>query len=346
MKKHVALCLAILFLLIMFTACTQTNKTSETENKNTSDYPEDDIDMIIPFGEGGGTDEWARIIAQYMGEELGVQIDCSNITGGSAGSTGIKTVWNAPHDGYTLAATSETPLTIPVMTTDTQTTDDWEYFIAAGSPGVLCVNKNTSEQTMQEIIEKLQNDPESLSIAGASGGLWFAQAQLFNAYADTAFQWVSYPGSGDAIKATFDGVTDAVVASAGEVKAYVDSGDFIPVAIMGTEAWEFPGYGEVMAVTDALPILKEYLPLNQAIGFKIPADTDPQIIAILQEAFIATMQHPDVINLCESETYVHYGYTGEQAKEMMKDIESKLTWILYDMGQTTFSPEERGIERP
>ncbi len=309
-------------------------------------YPERNINMTIPFGAGGGTDVWARIMAQYMGEELGVQIIANNITGGSAGSTGVDSVWKAPHDGYSLAGTSETPLTIPVMTPLEQTTKDWEYFIAAGSPGLLCVRKDAGYDSLEAVVEKLKADPESISIAGTTGGLWFALAQLFDTYGETPFQWVSYPGSADAIKATHAGETDTVVASAGEVKSYVESGDFIPVAVMGKEAWEFPGVGEIPAVIDVIPELEAYLPLNQVLGFKVPADTDPAIIAKLDDAFHKAMANPAVKEAGDEQLCVLYDLSGAEAKEMMTGIEKSLCWILFDMGQTTFSPEERGIERP
>ena len=105
-----------------------------------SAYPERDITCIIPFGQGGGTDVWARKVMEGMSKELKVNVTPTNVTGGSAGSIGTQQVWTSPHDGYVLAATSETPLTIPVTTPITQTAKDWEYFIAGGSPGLLCVN--------------------------------------------------------------------------------------------------------------------------------------------------------------------------------------------------------------
>jgi hypothetical protein len=72
-------------------------------------YPERDITCIIPFGQGGGTDVWARKVMESMAKDLKVSITTTNVTGGSAGSIGISQVWNSPHDGYVLAATSETP---------------------------------------------------------------------------------------------------------------------------------------------------------------------------------------------------------------------------------------------
>ncbi|ONI44889.1 hypothetical protein AN641_05475 [Candidatus Epulonipiscioides gigas] len=56
------------------------------------------------------------------------------------------------------------------MTALEQTSKDWIYFIAAGSPGVLMVNKNSEYDTMEEIMTQLESDPQSISIAGTTGG--------------------------------------------------------------------------------------------------------------------------------------------------------------------------------
>ena len=98
------------------------------------DYPVRPINNVIPFGAGGGTDVWNRALMKAMGEIMGQTIVSSNMTGGSAGSTGVNYAWMSPHDGYTLCGTSETPLTIPVMTGLPQTSKDWSYFIVTIHP--------------------------------------------------------------------------------------------------------------------------------------------------------------------------------------------------------------------
>lgn len=63
---------------------------------------------------------------------------------------------------------------------------------AAGSPGLLCVNKNSSYCSMQEVVDALNAAPGSVSIAGTTGGLWFVLAKLFDSYGDVPFKWVPY----------------------------------------------------------------------------------------------------------------------------------------------------------
>ncbi len=112
-------------------------------------------------------------------------------------------------------------------------------------------------------------------IAGTTGGLWFAFAKLFDSYGNVPFKWVPYDGSGSAIKGAVSGEADCVVASTGELKDFVRSGDLIPLAVMNKEDSEFPEIGTIPAVTTYISELDQHLPLNQFLGFQVPADTDP-----------------------------------------------------------------------
>ncbi len=309
-------------------------------------YPARDITMIIPFGAGGGTDVWARAVGAGLAEELGVNVTPTNVTGGSAGSVGVDTAWKAAHDGYTLTGTSETPLTIPVMTPIDRTAADYEYFIAAGSPGLVCMNAEIAASlgiaTMDDLVS--YGDKASLNVAGTSGGLWFALSSLLiePAYGNQGFTFVSFPGSADAIKAVAGGVdASIVVASAGEVKDYLASGDFIALANMDTGA-----YGAIPAVTDSLPELAPYFPLRQWLGFKVPSDTPADVIATLTDAFENVMKTDSIKEYAAVQEAEIFALTGEEAKAMAVGSEKSLTWVLYDLGLTIYSPEERGIERP
>ena len=68
-------------------------------------YPEKTVRIVTPFAPGGGTDIFARILAQRLSETMGQQFIVENRPG--AGSTlGTEFVAKAPADGYTLLMTS------------------------------------------------------------------------------------------------------------------------------------------------------------------------------------------------------------------------------------------------
>lgn len=320
----------------------QSSQPAETKE---TDYPVRPVNNIIPYAAGGGTDVWNRKLMEAMTPYLGQNIVCSNMTGG-VGSVGIGYVWESRHDGYTLCANSETSLTVGVMTGFEKTSKDWEYYIAAGSPGLLCINKNSKYKTMEDCIEALKAEPGSVTIAGTVGGLWYCLAELFNSYGNVPFKFVSYDGSATALKGCVSNETDCVMLSAGEARDYVRSGDLIPLCVMNTVDWEFPEYGTVSAATSFCPELEKYLPLGQYLAFMVPKDTDEAIKKKLEDAFLQAMESDTIKSFAEEQLAEIFCLTGQAASDHAADMESKLCWCLFEMGQTTYSPEDLGIPKP
>lgn len=351
MKKRLLVLVLLLTMMITLVACgSSTTQPSASSGKSESsasevDYPVRSIQNVIPFGAGGGTDLWNRAVMNEMSKILGQTIISNNMTGGSCGSIGVDYCWKQKHDGYTLCGAAETTETIPVMTGSQQTSDSWSFFIAAGSPGLICVNKNSKYKSLDEILSALKEKPESVSLGGTNGGLWFAQAQLFIKYGDVPFKWVPYDGSNPAIKGAVSNEVDCIVASAGELQDFVRASELIPLAVLDSKSYEYIN-GTLDPVTKWLPVLEPYVPLQQWLGFQVPADTDPAVIAKLQDAFHQAMATETIKKFAKDQICVVYNLSGEEAMKMAKAVESKLSWILYDMGQTKFSPEEFGIAKP
>ena len=64
-------------------------------------YPQRPVQLIVPWGAGGGTDATARIIARLLEKELKQPFNVVNRTGGS-GVVGHDAIAKAPADGYTI----------------------------------------------------------------------------------------------------------------------------------------------------------------------------------------------------------------------------------------------------
>src|ERR1039458_10205741 len=74
-------------------------------------WPQKPIRMIVPFPPGGGTDFVGRLVAKYLSQRLGQTIFVEN-RGGANGPIGLQGLMRANPDGYTIAVTSDTPLTV------------------------------------------------------------------------------------------------------------------------------------------------------------------------------------------------------------------------------------------
>ncbi len=339
MRKKLSLVVAVILVVAtMFTACS----TGGTEK-----YPTRPVNLIVPFGAGGGTDVWNRALAAAMEKSFGQKILVNNMPGGGPGGTGTAYVWGQKHDGYSIIGTSETPLTIPVMTQDmNQTSKDWEYFIAGGSPGLLLVNKNSGIKDMQSLIDAANAKPKEIKIASTNGGLWFLLANLLPNYGDVPLGNTTYDGSRPAITACVSGETVAVAASAGEVADFIKSGDLIPLAVFDKEGYDFPGLGQIEAIISKVPAVDKYLPLKQFIGFAVPKDVPEEVKSKLKEAFAAAMSSEEIKKFADEQYAVIYNLTGEEASKLTASAESTMCWMLQDMGKTTRSPEDTKIPKP
>lgn len=75
-----------------------------------ADFPIKPIEMIIPFGPGGGTDSMGRPIAKGIEKDLGQPVIVINKPGGGS-VLGVTAVKNAKRDGYTIGVGTSIALT-------------------------------------------------------------------------------------------------------------------------------------------------------------------------------------------------------------------------------------------
>ena len=97
---------------------------------------------------------------------------------------------------------------------------------------------------------------------------------------------------------------------------------------------------------DTFPELSQYLPLQQAIGFALPADAPDAAKAAVTEAFAAAMQAETVKEWAASNHYTLSGLTGDGASAVFANLESNFAWTLHDLGAASIDPASLDIGRP
>ena len=78
-----------------------------------ADYPSKPVRIIVPSSPGGGTDTVARLLGQYLSENLGQQFVIENRPGAGS-ATGIEAGARATPDGYTLVMVASTMTSLHV----------------------------------------------------------------------------------------------------------------------------------------------------------------------------------------------------------------------------------------
>src|SRR4029077_3683538 len=78
-----------------------------------SDYPNHIVRIVVPSTPGGGTDTFARLVAQHLSSVLGQQFVIDNRPGGGT-LIGMDAVAHAPPDGNTLYMSPSTTTSMHV----------------------------------------------------------------------------------------------------------------------------------------------------------------------------------------------------------------------------------------
>jgi tripartite-type tricarboxylate transporter receptor subunit TctC len=135
-------------------------------------YPSKQIQMVVPYPPGGGTDGLGRITADVLQEKLGQQIIIRNI-GGASSVTGSDTVRRADPDGYTLLFNASLFVlgkhVVASCPYDPQT--DFRPIAQAGeAPLVLLTNLAVPGTDYQSTIDALAREPKKYFFALSSGG--------------------------------------------------------------------------------------------------------------------------------------------------------------------------------
>jgi tripartite-type tricarboxylate transporter receptor subunit TctC len=133
------------------------------------DYPTKPIQMIVAFPPGGNTDLTARALAPELSKALGQSIVVVN-KGGAGGVVGTTELLRARPDGYTIAMSPVSPLTIqPHMKKVEYGIEDFRYVcLTYDNSLVLMAGKNAPFKTFAEFVAFAKAKPKN--VLYASGG--------------------------------------------------------------------------------------------------------------------------------------------------------------------------------
>lgn len=331
-----------IFIIILIVTAVVLVNINWQEASKTETYPVRPISVIVASSPGGGSDLWARKISALMEKELGVKFIVSNRPGGNGGIA-ENVVWNSPHDGYTILASSETSMVFYVNGASTRTVEDWDYLICGGSPGVIAVLADSKFNTFEKFIQyNDKENPISISNAG-KGKLWHLKAVLAENFSKVPLLHISYRGSNPAIVALLSGEVDAISCSAGEIAPFIGNGKVIPIIITETYPFNFDGYGEVPPITKYYPGVEKHMPMRQVLCMLLPSDLPENVKKKLNTAFNTAVNTDDMLEFIKSQNASFIGLSGEPANKMALEMESKLSWFIYNQKISSILPETGGI---
>jgi tripartite-type tricarboxylate transporter receptor subunit TctC len=190
------------------------------------DYPNRPVRLIIPFPAGGSNDVVGRVVAKYLGDQLGQTVYVDN-RGGAGGTIGTETAANAPPDGYTLAIVSIAHAVNPALYKLNY--DPIKSFtpisIFATGPNVLVVHPDLPVKSVKELLALAKQKPGELNYASAGiGSFQHLGGELFKLMAKADIVHVPYKGGGPAMQDVIAGHVKIMFSSLVQTTPFIKSG--------------------------------------------------------------------------------------------------------------------------
>lgn len=349
-KKTSYLLLVVLVMVILMAGCNSGPQKNEVLSKEDPDYemeyPATNINGVVPWGAGGGTDTICRAAIPGAQKFLGVSIIMNNM-GGASGSVGHKYVYDQKSDGYTLLFNSEIAAVYPVIGISELSYDDFEPLcIFAKVPGVIIVEKNSPYNTLEDLVEGAKNNPSKINMGiSGVGGLPHMSSLVLKSITGVSFNMVPFDGDAPLITNLLSKQIDVTAVAVGSAEQYINNGDFKGLAVVSTERNNL--FPEVPAIVETYPeaggLLDNFGPF---FGAYAKNGTPESILKKLKEAFDAGFKDPDFQELCEDLGYIPLGYAGDEAREFIEEWKSYNAWMLYDAGDAKEAPDKFNISRP
>ena len=248
------------------------------------DYPLRPITLIVPSPPGGGTDIFARELAEAVSPILKQKAIVDNRAGGG-GSVGTTLITAAQPDGYTLGFVWNSPLTTsPHSLAVSYTPDSYTAVMSIGySSYVLCAAPDFPAANAQELIAQLKANPGKFTYGndGVGGTMQLAAERIF-AKLGVKVRPVPFGGAGETARNFLGGHVTFYGGSLPPILPHVAAGR--AKCLLLTSAARNPALPQAAGLAD-IGLEKEETVLWW--GLIAPAKTPAAIVAKLEAAFSA-----------------------------------------------------------
>jgi tripartite-type tricarboxylate transporter receptor subunit TctC len=259
-----------------------------------SDFPQDDIEVIVPFAAGGPTDTVTRMIADPMSEDLGVQIVVQNIEG-AGGTVAAGQAAQAEPDGYTVLMHHIGMSTAPALYDDLDY-DPLEDFKTVGLvtevPMTIVARSDFEPTTFEELVSYVQENQDSVTLAHAGvGSASNLCGLLLQDALGVTLQEIPYDGTGPAMQEIVGGQVDLLCDQTTNTTGQITGGQVKAYAVTTPERVE--SLPDLPTTAEAgMPDLE----VSVWHGLYVPAETPDDVVSRLTEALQVALEDQAVID--------------------------------------------------
>lgn len=253
------------------------------------------IELIIPWGQGGGADKLGRKVADLLNKTSHTQVDVVNVPG-ATGNIGMAKLLKEASDGRRLAiVTAETYALLAHVNPGWKPDDIISLGIMNQQASALFVAANGPYKTWADFEKQAKKKPGTLRVA--ISGLGSPDYITLNQFAEKGIQLVPVPFANpeERYGALANDLADALYEQPGDVRSLTEKKIIRPVLIFNSA--RIPEFADI-------PTSKEVgygTGLWQFRAIVVKAGTDPAQITTLSNALAQVAAMPDFKKFLETE---------------------------------------------
>lgn len=279
-------------------------------------FPNHNIQVVVPVAAGGGTDLLARNLSLRVGEILGQTLVVENKLG-AGGNIGVEYVMKSKADGYTLLISPATIATnvavykkIPY-----DLVKDLQAITLIGQTGVvLVVHPSVKANNLKEFIELMKSKNGDMNYGSAGmGSPQHLQAEFFNQLVGLKSNHIPYKGQAQAMNDLIGGQLNYMFSPIQNALPQIQQGRLRALAVAS---------GDRHKAMPQVPTLNEQgykgVELTNWFAVYAPINTPPAVVKKLNAAFIQAGKEPKMKDKLDTLGFESFFTTSEEATDFMR----------------------------
>jgi tripartite-type tricarboxylate transporter receptor subunit TctC len=269
-----------------------------------ADYPSRQVNFVVPFAPGGGTDILGRLVGQKLSDRFGKPFVIENRPGAGTVTAAVQVTKSAP-DGYTIMmATSGTMAMNPTLYKKLPYEPGKDLILAAlicNVPFVLVVNPALPVHSVADLV-KLAKERQLTYGSGGAGAFHHLMGELFKSTMGIPMTHVPYKGTLPALNDVVAGHIELMFSDLAPAIPLIEGGKVRALGVTTAQR---------AASAPNIPPLAEI----GVAGFDwaawqsvaVPGATPKEIVAKLNGAVNAAIAEPDVTKQLVTHSFVPIG---------------------------------------
>jgi len=287
-------------------------------------WPARPVKLIVPSSPGGGTDLFARLLGQALGEALKQQFIIDNRPGAS-GNIGAEAAARSAPDGYTFLVSANPALTVNPSLYKKLPYDAERDFSpvarAVIAPQVICVHPSLQVKSVGELVELGKREPGKIPFASAgTGSPTYLGVRMLEEVSGARFVHVPYKGVGQAYKDLLGGDIKFMFPDVASALPHIRSGKVVVLAV-----------NQRTALLPGVPTLAEAgFPIEVFTSFSVvaPAGTPRAIVQRMSSEIARAMKSPALSEKLQAQALVPVFDTPEEfAADLKKERDGWAAFI-------------------